>query len=106
MKYLLFALIFSVMGAVTVHSEDNNYVHGQIIVMLKSGESTSRLTNSFGFMNLRVKEPIVEYMNIWLYEFDNSGTDEINALSEIRKHSAVSVAQFNHYVTDRAQVIP
>lgn len=73
--------------------------------MLKSGETTSRLVNSFGFMNLRVKEPIVEYMNIWLYEFDNKRTDEQTALIEIRKHSSVSVAQFNHYVTDRS-VIP
>ncbi len=102
MKYILFAIILSVFDTFSVYSEDNNYVHGEIIVMLKSGESTSVLTNSFGSMNMRVKEPIVEYMNIWLYEFDNSRTNEETALNEIRKHSSVSVAQFNHYVTDRS----
>jgi hypothetical protein len=102
MKYLLFALILSIIGSFSVYSEDNNYVHGEIIVMLKAGESTSALTNTFGSMNLRVKEPIVQYMNIWLYEFDNSRTNEQTALNEVRKHSSVSIAQFNHYVTDRS----
>ncbi|MEO8514066.1 MAG: S8/S53 family peptidase [Ignavibacteria bacterium] len=106
MKYLLSIFIFTVFFSSYLYSEDNNYVHGEIIVMLKSGESTSALTNTFGHMNLHVKEPIVEYMNIWLYEFDNSRTNEQTALSEVRKHSSVAAAQFNHYVTDRSQLIP
>ncbi len=102
MKYLLPVLVFTIILTAYSFSQDNNYVHGEIIVMLKSGETTSRLVNSFGFMNLRVKEPIVEYMNIWLYEFDNKRTDEQTALIEIRKHSSVSIAQFNHYITERS----
>lgn len=106
MRHLISLFIVTMLLTPYLYTQDNNYVHGEIIVMLKAGEPTAKLSNSLGFMNLRVKEPIVEYMNIWLYEFDNSMIDEQNALNEIRKHSSVSVAQFNHYVTDRSQVIP
>lgn len=102
MKYLLFAVIFCVLGTITVHSEDNNYVPGEIIVMLKAGESVNKLSNSFGFIGLTVKEPVVEYMNIWLYKFDNSRINAETMLNEVKKHPSVSVAQFNHYVTERS----
>lgn len=102
MKYLLIAVIFCVLGTITVHSEDNNYVPGEIIVMLKAGESVNKLSNSFGFIGLTVKEPVVEYMNIWLYKFDNSRINAETMLNEVKKHPSVSVAQFNHYVTERS----
>ena len=102
MKYLLIAVIFCFLGTITVHSEDNNYVPGEIIVMLKAGESVNKLTNSFGFIGLTVKEPVVEYMNIWLYKFDNSRINAETMLNEVKKHPSVSVAQFNHYVTERS----
>ena len=102
MKYLLIAVIFCFLGTITVHSEDNNYVPGEIIVMLKAGESVNKLSNSFGFIGLTVKEPVVEYMNIWLYKFDNSRINAETMLNEVKKHPSVSVAQFNHYVTERS----
>ncbi len=102
MKYILFALILSIIGSFSIYSEDKNYVPGEIIVMLKPGENVNKLSNSFGFIGLTVKEPVVEYMNIWLYKFDNNRVNSQTVLNEIRKHSSVSVAQFNHYVTDRS----
>lgn len=106
MKILLFSLFFAVLLISSLYSQDNNYVPGEVIVMLKHGESTQRLINSLGSINLQVKEPVVDYMNIWLFKFDNSRTSEQNALSEIRKNSGVALAQLNHYVTNRAQVLP
>lgn len=106
MKNLLFSLFFAVLLTISLYSQDNNYVPGEVIVMLKHGESTQRLINSLGSINLQVKEPVVDYMNIWLFKFDNSRTSEQNALFEIRKNSAVAVAQLNHYVSNRSQVIP
>jgi len=106
MKILLFSLSFAVLLISSLYSQDNNYVPGEVIVMLKHGESTQRLINSLGSINLQVKEPVVDYMNIWLFKFDNSRTSEQNALSEIRKNSSVALAQLNHYVTNRAQVLP
>jgi subtilisin family serine protease len=106
MKNLLFSLFFAVLLTISLYSQDNNYVPGEVIVMLKHGESTQKLVNSLGSINLQVKEPVVDYMNIWLFKFDNSRTSEQNALFEIRKISAVAVAQLNHYVSNRSQVIP
>ena len=102
MKHLLLVLIFCVFGTFSTFSEDNNYVPGEIIVMLKAGENVNKLSNSFGFMGLTVKEPVVEYMNIWLFKFDNNRVNDQTVLNEIKKHSSVSVAQFNHYVIDRS----
>lgn len=102
MKYLLFAVIFCVISTFSVHSEDNNYVPGEIIVMLKAGESVNKLSNSFGFLGLAVKEPVVEYMNIWLFKFDDNRVNGQTVLNEVKKHSSVSVAQFNHFVTERS----
>jgi len=102
MRYLLFAVIFCFLGTISLHAEDNNYVPGEIIVMLKAGENVNKLSNSFGFMGMVVKEPVVEYMNIWLYKFDNSRISAQTMLNEVKKHPAVSVAQFNHYVTERS----
>lgn len=102
MKYLLFAVIFCVISTFSVHSEENNYVPGEIIVMLKAGESVNKLSNSFGFLGLAVKEPVVEYMNIWLFKFDDNRVNGQTVLNEVKKHSSVSVAQFNHFVTERS----
>jgi len=87
MKYLLFAVIFCFLGTISLHAEDNNYVPGEIIVMLKAGENVNKLSNSFGFMGMVVKEPVVEYMNIWLYKFDNSRISAQTMLNEVKKAS-------------------
>jgi hypothetical protein len=102
MKYLLFVLVFCAFGTFSAYSDDNNYVPGEILVMLKAGENVNKLSNSFGIMGLAVKEPVVEYMNIWLFKFDDNRVNGQTVLNEVKKHSSVSVAQFNHYVTDRS----
>lgn len=102
MKYLLFAVFFSLLSVVNVYTEDNNYVPGEIIVMIKPGEQVSDLTGSYGFYNMTVKEPVVQFMNIWLVKFDNGRVNNQAMLNEVRKHPSVSLAQFNHYVTDRS----
>lgn len=63
------------------------------------------LTNSLSFVNLKVKEPIVQYMNIWLYEFDNARADESRCLCSSENNS-VAIAQFNHYMSQRTPVMP
>lgn len=102
MKYLLFAVFFSLLSVINVYTEDNNYVPGEIIVMIKPGEQVSDLTGSYGFYNMTVKEPVVQFMNIWLVKFDNGRVNNQAMLNEVRKHPSVSLAQFNHYVTERS----
>lgn len=90
---------------ISLLGNDNNYVQGEILVMLKYNNSVNNLLNSFKFVNLRVKEPVVEYMNIWLLEYDNQRVNADVMLNEVRKHYSVAVAQFNHYVRERS-IIP
>jgi hypothetical protein len=97
---LVFSLIFCI--SVSVISADNNYVQGEIIVMLKPNQNTSALSRDFGFSGLKVKESIVDYMNIWLFEYDHSRVDANVMLTQVRNHGSVVLAQFNHYVTQRS----
>jgi len=97
---LVFSLIFCVSASVI--SADDNYVQGELIVMLKHNQNTSSLTNDFGFIGLTVKEPVVDYMNIWLFSYNHSTMNADLVLSEVRKHGSVAIAQFNHYVSERS----
>jgi subtilisin family serine protease len=83
-------------------AQDNNYVPGELIVMLNSNVSAQSVTNYYTTANLRIKEPLVEWMNIWLFEFDYSRISQEVILSEIRKHTGVAIAQSNHYITERS----
>ncbi|HJY62628.1 MAG TPA: S8 family serine peptidase [Ignavibacteria bacterium] len=105
-KKSLIVLLLIIVCSLSVISADNNYVPGEVIVMLKFGKSVQTFSRNFGFMSLRVKEPVVEYMNIWLMEYDNSSYNDEYVLSEIRKSSDIAVAQFNHYVTERSAPPP
>ena len=106
MKFVLFVIYFALFASMHSYSQDNDHVPGEIIVMLKHGEPTSRLTNSLKFVGLKVKEPIVEYMNIWLCEFDNARADEQQVLNAVRSNNSVAIAQFNHYMSQRSPVMP
>lgn len=106
MKFVLFVIFFALFASMHSYSQDNDHVPGEIIVMLKHGEPTSRLTNSLKFVGLKVKEPIVEYMNIWLCEFDNARADEQQVLNAVRSNNSVAIAQFNHYMSQRSPVMP
>src|SRR4030095_8674407 len=102
-------LIFSlVVGfSASIFSADNNYVQGEIIVMLKPGQSTASLQSSFGFLNLAPKQLLVPDMNIWLFKYEYSLMNADKVLTNIRKHGSVQIAQFNHYVTQRSsQIMP
>lgn len=100
-KFLVFAVLMACLGSNSLISQDNNFVPGEIIVMLRPGETPAKLSNSFGFINMQPKEAVVDYMNIWLFTFDHARMDNYLALNEVKKHTSVSIAQFNHYVTER-----
>ena len=106
MKKIIYLLFWATLISQAAYSAGNDHVPGEIIVMLKHGEPTSRLTNSLKFVGLKVKEPIVEYMNIWLCEFDNARADEQQVLNAVRSNNSVAIAQFNHYMSQRTPVMP
>ncbi|MCX7877373.1 MAG: S8 family peptidase [Ignavibacteria bacterium] len=100
-----FLIIFIFFSVSNIFSTYNNYVPGEVLVMLKYNNQVFHLINDFKYVNLKVKEPVVEYMNIWLLEYDVKRMNAEVMLNEIRKHYTVSIAQFNHYVSERS-IIP
>ncbi len=93
---LLFLLVSSAV------SQDNNYVQGELIVMLKNNDNTSSLTRDFGSIGLKVKEVLVSDLNIWLFEYNFNSLNASVVLEQVRKHKDVDIAQFNHYVSERS----
>src|SRR4030095_10009964 len=107
MKKVLLIFLLVICFSAEVSSADNNYVQGEIIVMLKPGQSTTNLQSSFGFLNLAPKQLLVPDMNIWLFKYVYSLMNADKVLADVRKHSSVQIAQFNHYVSQRSsEVIP
>ncbi|MBZ0203612.1 MAG: S8 family peptidase [Ignavibacteria bacterium] len=106
MKTTVFVLLVALCATVYSNYTDNNYVKGEVIIMLKPGELSDNLTKSFGFINLRVKESVVDYMNIWLFEYDDSKIESTVILTELRKNRYVAIAQMNHYINERSVVTP
>ncbi len=100
---LPFLILLFLLGT-SVFSQDNNYVQGELIVMLKSNSAARSLSADFGSIGLRVKEAIVSDLNIWLFEYNYSSMNASVVLQQVRKHKDVLIAQFNHYITER--VIP
>ncbi len=92
---LLFAFTASVV------SQDNNYIQGELIVMLKNNDKTSSLTRDFSSIGLKVKEVLVSDLNIWLFEYKFSSMNPPVVLEQVKKHKDVLIAQFNHNVTER-----
>ena len=108
MKNLFTAVFCTVLfTGLLLSQQDNNYVPGEIIIMLNKSPESSTITSDFAIIGLKKKEAIVDYMNIWLYEYPSQISADY-VLSEVRKHKDVSIAQFNHYVTQRSvpPVIP
>ena len=99
---LLFISISIFSLSAFVRANDNNYVPGELILMLDRNADANSLARDFGFIKLRPKEVLVEELHIWLYQFDDSRMQSDVVLERIRKHRAVLIAQFNHYVTERS----
>lgn len=106
MKKIFIALSLMLCISFSAISADNNYVPGELLVMLKPGENPTQLSRSFGFLNMQPKELLSEDMNIWLYEYSYQMMNADNVLANVRQNGSVALAQFNHYITDRSMVTP
>jgi subtilisin family serine protease len=103
MKYILLFSVFLVF--ILFHNgfaQDDNYVPGELIVMLKENANQGSLSRDFGAVNLKPKQLLVPDMRIWLYEFDNTKMQSPVVLEKVRKHKEVLIAQFNHYIKERS----
>jgi subtilisin family serine protease len=105
LKSILTVLLLFFISVSVVISQDNNYVQGELIMMLKNNDKANSVARDFGFIGLKPKQLLVEDMNIWLFEYNYSRMQAPVVLEQVRKHKDVLIAQFNHYVTERS-VIP
>lgn len=84
--------------------EDNNYTDGEIIVVFKNNIDVNTFMAEYDNIGLSLKEVLVPEMNIYLFQYDNSGNQPVDALLTVMRNNNVSIAQFNHRFTER--VIP
>ncbi len=107
MKLAKILLILSLicMSALSVSAGEADYVKGDLIVQVTGSGAELSLTNSFKSNSLHPVRLLSKRMNIWLFQYDASAmkTAQHKALlAEVRNHSAVEIAQFNHYIKERA----
>jgi hypothetical protein len=108
--FLLIAIIAFVHNPTTSQNdlahfyEDNNYVEGEIIVMFKHSIDANSFLNGYSDIGLGIKEVLVPDMNIYLFQYDNSRSQPVDALLSLMRSSDVEIAQFNHRFKER--VIP
>ncbi len=108
MKYLL--LLFISLAYTWVSNAQNvpaSRESGEMIVQFKPGTTVSSgltLSQDIEGAGIQVIRQLSKRMNIWLLAFDESAM-AVNVLEQVRKHPTVSLAQFNHKVTER-EIIP
>lgn len=105
MKFLQYGLLLLILFNGYVIKAQDTRVSGELMIQadaetFSAGDALDALENDFGSYDLQVKKKLSERMKIWLFSFDES-KDGVKLLSSVRKHPAVSIAQFNHYVERR-----
>lgn len=84
--------------------EDTDYVEGEIIVMFKSGIDADVFKKNYESINLSIKEALVAEMNIYLFQYDITKSEPVDALLSVMRNDNVAIAQFNHRFKER--VVP
>ncbi len=108
---LLLGALFFVSGPVLAQSRAtaleaaDSYEPGQLLIQLNAGEQPSSLTDSYSYIDLKPVRLLSRRMNIWLFEYSGGtlkAADNQTILDDVRLRPVVSLAQFNHFVTERA----
>lgn len=102
LKKIVLPILLFISFTFNSFSQDNNFVPGEMIIMLKHNAKLNSLTSHFGNVNLKPKQLLVEDLGIWLCEYEPNLMNDIFLLNEVRKQPSVQIAQFNHYVTQRS----
>ena len=102
--FLMFVAVSAQNRALALEAA-SSYEPGQLLIQLNAGEQPSSLTGSYSYIDLKPVRLLSRRMNIWLFEY-SGGTlkagDNQAILDDVRLRPAVSLAQFNHFVTERA----
>lgn len=108
MKYLLlFALVVTITLQTQSQNPSSERETGEMLVQFKAGSealNTSQFADDFGLADIVFSRKLSERMNIWLLTFDESKATAGLLLEQVRKHPMVSLAQFNHLVSERETI--
>ena len=97
---------------VGVFGQDDNpqtasYKSGEMIIQVFDDADIETLTERFASRSLRPMKQLSRRMHIWLFEYDGANlksTEQASTLEEVRENELVALAQFNHFMTQRATV--
>jgi len=107
-RCLLLSAICTLMllsASISAEQDNTDYVTGELLIQLTSDKSPQSIADDFSSIGLKPKKLLSGRMNIWLFEYPESGlksADHERVLSDIRGHAGVERGQFNHRVTERA----
>lgn len=92
----------------TNYLNDKDYIEGEIIVMFKAPVDAQDFLNNYSDIGLNIKEVLVKDMNIYLFGYDVSRSQPVDALMSVMRNDKVAIAQFNHRFQEREMppVIP
>jgi len=106
-KLILILMLVILLGLVDekAAAEDKTpRINGEFIIQLFDSQPPTSLAQEFSSYQLKPKQLLSRRMNLWLYEYSPNGmksTEHEALLENVRKHSQVALAQFNHEVTLR-----
>lgn len=105
---LLIASIFVLISILT-NATEPPYVPGEVLVQTLPGKNITEVVRGVEYVNgvatgVYVKKKVSEPMHVWLLGFDGNAIADKQFLNAVKTNSAVSVAQFNHYIQNRATV--
>ncbi|MFQ5454093.1 MAG: S8 family serine peptidase, partial [Candidatus Zixiibacteriota bacterium] len=101
----LMLIVFSFSVGFSQISDETAYKEGEFIIQLSEYSDPASLESSFLQYNLVNKKLLSRRMNIWLFEYDYTNmkpADHESLLSQVKYNDDVLIAQFNHYVKERA----
>lgn len=103
MKKIIISFYFLFSAILSVIAQPNRHVLGDVLISLQPNRQPFSLSNRDAFgLDFRASELISETMNIWRVRFDAQKSNEMEVLRWLRAQPEIRIAQFNHYVENRA----
>ncbi len=106
-KLYLFLLVVVFPFLISNETPDNNgknYVPGELMIQIIPGKNLELIESDFSRIHLKSKLLLSKRMNIWLFEFASGIISDKKVLSEIKDHTNILEAQFNHFISIRETV--
>lgn len=105
--YLLLLVVVLFPFLISNENPDNNgknYVPGELMIQIIPGKNLQLIESDFSSINLNSKILLSKRMNIWLFEFASGIISDEEVLSDIKNHTNILEAQFNHFISLRETI--